>query len=217
MIKHLILFILFLISINSSAQTKILSKSKLIIKHPDLTLYLTADSCSMVSKHIIRYVDFKKLDDGRDNKWFDDTYPGKYIRSKYKYSGYDLGHLTPSHITSYDDNINHYSFSLYNQAPQLAQVNRGKWMKLESDVEKIISTKKSNAIIITGVIYDFNHSTFLPNSNIRIPVAFFKILYISKVTYCWIASNVGVSMLISTDLKTLNKILKRNKMPLVIY
>jgi hypothetical protein len=43
-------------------------------------------------------------------------------------------HLTPSDITSYDKVTNHNSFSLYNQAPQLAGFNRGKWARLENSV-----------------------------------------------------------------------------------
>jgi DNA/RNA endonuclease G (NUC1) len=39
--------------------------------------------------------------------------------------------LTPSDITSYSKVVNHNSFSLYNQAPQLAGFNRGKWSRLE--------------------------------------------------------------------------------------
>lgn len=215
MIKHIILITTLLVFINSFAQPKIISKSTLIIKHSDITLYLTPDTCSMVSKHVLLYKNYLKVNGYRDDRWFQDTYSGKYIRSKYINSGYDLGHLTPSNITSYSKTINHYSFSMFNQAPQVAKFNRGKWMRLETYVEHIIIKEKANAIILTGVVYDYNHPKFLTNSSIRVPIAYFKILYINKIIHCWIGSNVNGEV-ISTNLVILNNILKENKMPLQI-
>ena len=185
-------------------------KPKIIIKHGDITLYLDSDTNSFVSIHKIKYSNFKKLDSDRDNKWFQDKYKGIYIRDFYRNSGYDLGHLTPSHITSYDDTLNHKSFSLFNQAPQLAAFNRGKWAQLEGRVEDSISKYKSNTTIITGVIYDNNNKTYLNKSKIKIPISYYKILLINKLTYVWVGSNINGEVIL-IDIKKLNDILKINK------
>ena len=127
-----------------------------------------------------------------------------------------MGHLTPSHITSYNNEVNHTSFSFYNQAPQLAGFNRGKWARLERSVEDSISKYKSDVLIITGVIYDNTKKVYLSKSQIKIPTSFYKILNIKtkKLTYVWVGSNVnGEAMKIS--IKELNELLKLNKNDLI--
>lgn len=213
--KKILLFLAFIFSINCVSQTQVITKNKLIIKHGDMTLYLSDDTCSMVSKHSIKYTDFKKLDSDRDNRWFQDVYKGKYNKESYARSGYDLGHLTPSHITSYNDTLNHSSFSYYNQAPQIASFNRGAWAKLEKEVEDSIAKHKSNAVIITGVIYDGLKVEYLGKSKIKIPIAYFKILVFKKQKYAWIGSNNN-GLITITTVNELNQIFVLNKMNLVI-
>jgi DNA/RNA endonuclease G (NUC1) len=177
-----------------------------------MILYLSNDTLPMVSRHSVSYSKFR-LDKDRDNNWFQDKYK-KMDKGAYKKTGYDLGHLTPSHITSYDDTLNHRSFSLYNQAPQLAKFNRGNWKSLEASVEDSILKYKSNATIITGVIYDPTCRP-LPNSRITIPSSYFKVLYIGKKVYCWIGSNTSCEVKPITLLE-LNAIFEKNKMGLTI-
>jgi DNA/RNA endonuclease G (NUC1) len=213
MAKMFLLLVLF-ISMNSYTQT-VTTNNKLIISYGDITLYLTKDTCAMVSKHTISYGNFLKLDKERDNRWFQDTYKGKYKKDLYLHTGYDLGHLTPSHITSYDNVLNHESFSLFNQAPQLAAFNRGKWAQLEGSVEDSIYKYKRDTVIITGVIYEGQKKQYLPKSKIPIPISYFKILYIDKRRYCWIGSNVN-GEIIPITIKDLNELFQINKMNLKI-
>lgn len=189
------------------------TKNKLVLNHGDMILYLSNDTLPMVSYHSILFSKYK-LDKDRDDRWFQDKYP-KMDKEAYKGTGYDLGHLTPSHITSYDDTLNHRSFSLYNQAPQVARFNRKEWRMLEAGVEDSISKYKTNAKIITGVIYDENCKP-LPNSRITIPSHYFKILYIGKKTYCWIGANDKTGLIKTTTLAELNAIFEKNKMGLTI-
>lgn len=212
--KLIIILSFMIVSITSIAQT-VISDTNLIIVHGDITLYLTKDTCSLASKHIITYTEFQKIDKERDNKWFQDVYKGKYTKDSYLKTGYDIGHLTPSHITSYDNALNHNSFSLFNAAPQLAAFNRGKWAQMEGGIEDSIAKYKKDAIIITGVIYDIKKTTYMGKSKIPIPVSFFKIVYIDKKVFCWIGSNVN-GLIITTTVKELNAILKINKMTLKI-
>jgi len=204
-----------MLSLTCLSQTQVITQNTLIIHHGDITLYLDKDTCTLVSEQVLKYSDFKKLDKDRDNHWFKDTYKDKYNKDAYVHTGYDLGHLTPSHITSYNDTLNHNSFSLFNQAPQLASFNRGKWAQLESHIEDTIAKYKSDAIIITGVIYDEINPEYLGKSKIKIPVAYFKILVIKKITYCWLGSNNNGEVL-TTNLSELNKIFVINRMILTI-
>lgn len=207
--RYLYLILLLSVTVNIFSQT-ITTNNKLIINHGDIILYLTDDSLTMVSKHILSYDNFLKLDDERDNRWFQDTIKSKYNRTIYSKSGYDLGHLTPSHITSYNNELNHKSFSFLNQAPQLPSFNRGKWAKIESYVEDSVSKYKKDVVIITGVIYS-KKSIYLKNSKIKIPVYYYKILYIDKLIYCWVGSNVNGEIKI-ISIKELNKLFNSNGM-----
>jgi DNA/RNA endonuclease G (NUC1) len=212
--KKIFLIITLFMIMNVFSQT-VKTDNKLIINHGDITLYLTKDTCALVSKHVLKYSNFLKLDKERDNRWFQDTYKGKYYKDAYLKTGYDIGHLTPSHITSYDNELNHKSFSLFNAAPQLAGFNRGKWAQMEGDVEDIIAKSKQDVVIITGVIYDPNNIRFMGKSRIPIPSAFFKVLFINGTTQCWIGSNInGLISLIT--LKELNELFVLNKMKLII-
>jgi DNA/RNA endonuclease G (NUC1) len=212
--KKTILFLTLFITMNLFSQT-ITTDNKLIIPHGDITLYLTKDTCAFISKHVLKFSSFLKLDKERDNKWFQDTYKGKYTKDSYLKTGYDIGHLTPSHITSYDNNLNHLSFSLFNAAPQLAAFNRGKWAQMEGGVEDMIAKAKQDVVIITGVIYDPKNTKFMGKSRIPIPSAFYKVLFINKTTQCWIGSNVN-GLITITTLKDLNELFKINKMNLTI-
>jgi len=209
--KKTILLILFLLlTITVSSQT-IISRNWLSIKHDDITLYLTKDTLSLISKHKLKYENFLKINHERDDKWFRDRYLDKYDKKFYIRSGYDLGHLTPSDITSYDKITNHNSFSLFNQAPQLAGFNRGKWARLERKINDTISKYKVNSVIITGVIYDANNVVYLPNSKIKIPFVFYKIIFIDDKIYSWIGSNLN-GEIVRSSLKTINELLSKNKM-----
>ena len=210
-----ILIILLLSSLTLFGQLSF-NEPKTVIKHNELTLYLDSDNNSFISKHELKYTNFLKLDSDRDDKWYSEI-KGPYTKEHYLYSGYDMGHLTPSHITSYNDTLNHHSFSFYNQAPQLAAFNRGKWKRLELSVEDSIGKYKTDVLIVTGVIYDESKKTYLGKSKIKIPEMYYKILIIKTkkpITYVWVGSNKNGEITKST-IKELNGILEINKCKLV--
>jgi DNA/RNA endonuclease G (NUC1) len=214
--KKLLTIAFVLLGLNAMSQTNVVTNNNLIIKHGDITLYLSDDTSTMVSKHTISYANFKHLGKyPRDNHWFQDTYKGKYLRQAFVHSGYDLGHLTPSSITSYDSLTNHCSFSMFNEAPQLSYFNEHPWEQLEMHVQDSIAKYKSDAIIITGVIYNYNKKEYLPKSRIMIPVMYYKILVLGNKTYSWVGSNVN-GTITKTTIDDLNQIFKQNKMNLTI-
>jgi len=201
------LLIIFL-SLNGITQIVNVSGYKFKIKHKNLTFYIDKDTASFMSSHCFSYEDLLKIDGDRSNKWHKETPFGAYNKNAYHKTGYDLGHLTPSNITSYDDLLNYHSFSFFNQAPQISTFNRGKWSKLEKKIIKGLLSKKSGATIITGVIYD-KVSKKLPNSRIKIPIYFYKIVVMKNSKICYIGSNIN-GLVSETKLENIVKIGKNN-------
>lgn len=215
--RLLVIFFVILSSLVQAQSVKIDSIS-FTIKHGDVIFYLDKDTASFVSVHSISYKEFVKIDGKRSEKWHKEKPNGPYNREPYQKSGYDLGHLTPSNITSYDDSLNYHSFSFFNQAPQLAGFNRGKWAQLEMQVEGLILKKKADAVIITGVIYDNNNKQYLSKSRIKVPIAYYKIVvFDKKKSYAWVGSNVN-GLVTKTDIKTIIKMANENgnKLNLII-
>lgn len=216
--KFLFLFLLITNSIFS--QTISGNNKNLVIKHKDITLYLDTDTSIMVSKLDFKYSNFVELGSySRCNCWFIDTL-SRLKESDYLVyikSGFDRGHLTPSHITTYDSLINRYSFSLLNQAPQYSYFNQHPWEKLEERTEKIIDSLKLDATIMTGVIYNQQSIKYL--GKVKIPTHYFKILTIGKTQWVWIAQNSDKKeecVVKQTTLKDLNTVFVKNKMKLKI-
>jgi DNA/RNA endonuclease G (NUC1) len=205
-----LLFLLLLSTFSFGQKVKI-EKTLFTINHGDITFYLDSDTNSLISTHIVTYDELLKIDGNRDDNWHKEYPYGSYKKSPYSNSGYDLGHLTPSNITSYDDSLNFHSFSYFNQSPQLASFNRGKWSRLEKSIIDTLKLLKSNGIIITGVIYDNNKKTYLGKSRIKIPIIYYKILIINKKTIiCWSGSNVN-GEITKTNLKTISELNSKNK------
>lgn len=213
MMTYIKTFLITCFIISSSfiqAQSVRVDSTRFTINHGDLTFYLDNDTASFVSVHQVTYKEVIQLDGKRSDKWHKEKPFGPYNREAYQKSGYDLGHLTPSNITSYNDTLNYHSFSFFNQAPQLAGFNRGRWSQLENQVEQLILKKKTDAIVITGVIYDNNKKTYLGKSRIKIPIAYYKIVVFNKKkVYAWMGSNIN-GAITKTDIKTIVKIANQN-------
>lgn len=193
---------LTLVSLSSYSQIRI-DSTAFTINHGDLTLYLDKDTASYVSVHKITYKQIRKIDGVRSDIWHKEKPKGPYNKQPYIHSGYDLGHLTPSNITSYDDSLNYHSFSFLNQAPQLAAFNRGAWSHVESVVVDTILASKKNATIITGVLYDNTNKLYLNGSRIKIPFVYYKILYINGIEVkAWVGSNTN-GLITETDSKSI--------------
>ena len=216
-IEKIVLFIIVMfITMSSVLSQNVVSKNSLIIDHGDVKLYLDDDTSSLISRHALKYSDFQKLVVvPRGDNWFDDTYKGKYLPVRYKKSGFDKGHLTPSHITTYDSTTNRNTFSMFNSAPQYSYFNQHPWQQLESMVEDSIKKYKSDAVIITGVIYNEIKKTYIPKSRIKIPTHYFKIVTIGSKTWIWLGVNVDGKkdcFITTTTLEELNNRFKVNGM-----
>lgn len=215
--KLITLITLILIFRVSYSQHVLIDSVAFSIQHNDLSFFLDKDTNSYISVHNIDYKNIIRITGERSDKWHKEKPFGPYNKNIYIRTGYDLGHLTPSNITSYDDSTNYISFSLFNQAPQVAAFNRGKWSKLEAKVVKTLTMDKTNAIIVTGVIYNNNKKKYLNKSRIKIPMAYYKIVVTAKSTTCWMGSNIN-GQIVTTDLKTILEVARKNgnKLSIVI-
>lgn len=190
----------------TSAQSVKIDGCKFELKHGDLTFHLDSDTAAYVSVHTVSYANLLKIDGERSDKWHREWPGGAYTKDCLFKTGFDLGHLTPSNITSYDDTLNYHSFSLFNQAPQLAAFNRGKWAQLEKTVILDLKKKKEDAAVITGVIYDKNAKK-VNKTRVKIPTTYWKIVATKSGTVCYIGSNVNGTVT-QTDLKTILELAK---------
>jgi hypothetical protein len=214
--KKILLVFFSLITIATFAQKVVITGTAFTLQHGELTFYLDKDTNSYVSIQTISYDEILKLTGIRSDKWHKEPPRGPYSKEAYLHTGYDLGHLTPSNITSHNDSLNYTSFSLFNQAPQLAAFNRGKWAQLEGKVEDMIKGKKANATILTGVLYNNNKKEFLGTSRIKIPIVYYKILvFDEKTIYVWIGSNIN-GLITEADIKTVLDMAVSNGDKLVI-
>ena len=207
--KLITLITIILIFRVSYSQHVLIDSVAFSIQHGELSFFLDKDTNSYISVHNIDYKNIIRITGKRSDKWHKEKPFGPYNKNIYIRTGYDLGHLTPSNITSYNDSINYISFSLFNQAPQVSAFNRGKWSKLEAKVVKTLTLGKTNAIIVTGVIYNNNKKIYLNKSRIKIPMAYYKIVVTAKSTTCWMGSNIN-GEIITTDLKTILEVARKN-------
>lgn len=94
----------------------------------------------------------------------------------YSNSGYDRGHMIPAadqkwHATAMSD-----CFSMANMCPQVHVLNAGAWKTLE-EKERLWAKRDGSLIIIAGPIYEDSDKKHIGHARVRVPSAFFKVLY----------------------------------------
>lgn len=204
--KLLISLALVLSTALAWAQNVKVEGCKFELKHGDLTFYLDSDTAAYISVHLVTYSELLKIDGKRSDKWHREWPYGAYTKDCLYKTGFHLGHLTPSNITSYDDSLNYHSFSLFNQAPQIGAFNSGKWAQLEKTVILDLKKKKEDAAVITGVIYDKNAKR-VNKTRVKIPTTYYKIVATKSGTVCYLGSNIN-GLVTQTDIKTILELAK---------
>ena len=201
---------MLLIATMTFSQSVTISGTAFTIKHKELTFYLDCDTNTYISVHHVTHIQLTTLTGVRKDRWHKEWPFGPYKKAAYVNTGYDLGHLTPSKITMYDDSTNYHTFSLFNQAPQLAYFNEHPWEQIEMSVINTILKANCDATVVTGVIYDNKNKTYLNGSRIKIPIDYFKILILSNGTIsAWIGSNIN-GLVTVTDVKSILDIAVKN-------
>lgn len=92
----------------------------------------------------------------------------------YRGSGYDRGHLAPAADFTFDEVAMDESFLLSNISPQVPNMNRGVWKKIEGIVRDWAGTYEVIHIVTGPVFEDSNTEKIGPNS-ITVPDKFYKI------------------------------------------
>jgi len=102
---------------------------------------------------------------------------GSALPSDYTRSGYDRGHLAPTADFRFDRQTMLESFSMANMSPQLPAFNRGVWKRLEEHIRSL-AVRHGSLVVVTGPIFYTNtHPRTIGASRVRVPDAFYKVLY----------------------------------------
>jgi endonuclease G len=124
----------------------------------------------------------------------------------YKGSGFDRGHMAAA--------ANHKSveamkatFILSNAAPQLPQLNRGFWARLEKHVREL-TNKYGKVTVITGPLFLPNTNDkgerwvryrVIGNNDVAVPTHFFKIVKAEELIEAYVVPNMEVANDASSD------------------
>lgn len=152
------------------------------VKHSENKVYLDKDSNIFVSVYKINFNEFST----------------KIKKSKsfpVINANFSMKPLTPSYDTTFNSNdVN------INYIPQFT-TNIVRWEKLEKQVADTILKYKSNAIIVTGLIYtnvtknmgDHSPAAYVDKTKIKIADEMFKVLILNENDVrSWIIGNTGV-------------------------
>ena len=95
-------------------------------------------------------------------------------RKDYRFTGFDLGHLSPAADNNLSPVANKQSFLMSNISPQLPGFNRGIWKKLEKWVRQ--KAKKYDTVyVITGPVF-IGILGSIGDDSVAIPAYFYKVL-----------------------------------------
>lgn len=93
----------------------------------------------------------------------------------YRRSGFDRGHMTPSGDMP-DEAAQEQSFSLANIVPQTAQLNRGVWERIETEVRNL-AIRQGELYVVTGVTFQGQQLQSIGPNGVLVPSATWKAVY----------------------------------------
>lgn len=118
--------------------------------------------------------------DRSDDFWQDTELEGCPAHRDYTGSGYDRGHMCPAADQKWSVQAMHDSFVMANMCPQLHSINAGAWETLETK-ERTWAKRDGAVVIIAGPIYEATDTKRIGSIGVRVPSAFFKVLYALEV------------------------------------
>lgn len=107
--------------------------------------------------------------------WQDNDIIECSTRADYKSSGYDRGHMIPAADQKWCKQAMHDSFVMANMCPQDGALNSGAWNTLEEKC-RLWAKRDSAIIIVAGPIYNRVDNTFIGDTKVRVPSAFYKVI-----------------------------------------
>lgn len=110
----------------------------------------------------------------------DNSLPASFLKIKdgdYTNSGYDRGHLVRSEERTATVDDNKSTFLMSNIIPQTPDLNRGVWLKLEYECERLCKEENKELFVVAGGIFHSN-KTLNDAGKVVIPDSCFKIIVV---------------------------------------
>jgi endonuclease G len=110
----------------------------------------------------------------------DNSLPTSFYKVKdgdYTNSGYDRGHLVRSEERTATVDDNKSTFIMSNVFPQTPDLNRGVWLKLEYECERLCKEENKELFVVAGGIFHSN-KTLNDAGKVVIPDSCFKIVVV---------------------------------------
>ncbi|MCK4442839.1 MAG: DNA/RNA non-specific endonuclease [Sulfurovaceae bacterium] len=102
--------------------------------------------------------------------------------SDYTHSGYDRGHLAPDAAFDWSEESLEATYSLANIIPQVPEVNRHMWIKVEAYArDKAVDL--GEITVVNVVKYDNNNLKYIGDDNISVSIGYYKILFNTEESY----------------------------------
>lgn len=92
----------------------------------------------------------------------------------YAGAGYDRGHLSPAAANTANDKIMSESFYLTNMVPQVPNLNRGVWLRLELRVRDWVRVHDKELYVVNGAVYGNGHTVI--GNGMAVPTHMFKVI-----------------------------------------
>ena len=113
--------------------------------------------------------------------------------SDYTGTGYDRGHLSPAAANTRTVEIMSESFLLTNMVPQVPNLNRGIWLRLELRVRNWVRDHNKEIYVVSGAVYGDGHLSV--GNGVAVPTHMFKVIVDA-------ADNKGIAFWFPNDLDT---------------
>lgn len=106
----------------------------------------------------------------------DPAVPAQYRAELVDYAaaGYDRGHLSPAAANTQSMQVMSESFYLTNMVPQVPNLNRGVWLRLELRLRNIVRNHNRELYVITGAVYSADHKKI--GNGVAVPTHMFKVI-----------------------------------------
>lgn len=114
--------------------------------------------------------------------WKDEDIANCPETKDYTRSGYDRGHLYPAADAKWSGRSMKECFTMANITPQVHSLNGGAWKTLE-EKERLWAVRDSALVIIAGPVYQQADNKRIGASGVRVPSAFFKVIFAPYVEY----------------------------------
>lgn len=98
-------------------------------------------------------------------------------KSDYTNSGYDRGHLVPAGDFVYSQRLKDETFTYVNVCPQMPEMNRGIWVRLENRIRERVLDCSCEAYLITGALYLSDKPMEIGPLGVVVPSHLFKLIY----------------------------------------